>query len=63
MKKLLFFLVMVIILASCASTNNIKRPAHTDAYDTYKHRKQIVKENQKNGGHYKFNACKKKHSL
>ena len=61
MKKLIFLFITVILLASCASTNNVKRPAHTNAYDTYKHRKQIVKENRKimEQG-FVFGSCKKK---
>jgi outer membrane biogenesis lipoprotein LolB len=61
MKKLIFLLLIVILLASCATTN-VRKPGHTNAYDTYKHRKQIVKENQqiKKQG-FIFGACKKKH--
>ncbi len=46
MKKLIFLFITVLLLASCA-TKNVATGRRSGAYDTYKHRKQIVKENQK----------------
>ena len=60
MKKFILFII-VLFLVSCASTNNVRKPSHTHAYDTYKHRKQIVRENQKIMEHgFVFGSCKKK---
>jgi hypothetical protein len=61
MKKLLFFIVMVIILASCASINSVMKPGRYNGYDTYKHHKQIAKENQQiREQGFVFGSCKKR---
>lgn len=58
MKNLILFL-MVIFLASCATTKDATTGKRSHAYDTYKHHKQIAKENNKHSSYYEFGVCKK----